>query len=315
MTEEIATRDAYGKALEQLGHENPNIIVLDADLSGSTKTGVFAKSFPERFINVGVAEQDLMGTAAGIAAMGKIVFASTFAMFATGRAWEPIRQSIVYPHLNVKVAASHAGLTVGEDGASHQALEDIALMRVLPHMVVLVPADAVETRAAVRAAVEWNGPCYIRLSRAKSPVLFDESYSFKIGKATVLRDGDDIALIACGIMVAEALKVAETLASKGIRATVVNMASVKPLDSATLLAVARRVRHVVTIEEHSILGGLGSAVAECLSEVCPKPIYRIGTRDEFGQSGNAADLMAHYRLTAPYMVEDILAFLRTGASV
>ena len=309
---EVATRDAYGKALEELGHERSDIIVLDADLSGSTKTGVFAKSFPHRFFNVGVAEQDLMATAAGFACMGKTVFASTFAVFATGRAWEPIRQSIAYPHLNVKVAASHAGLTVGEDGASHQALEDIALMRVLPNVSVFVPADAVETREVVRVAAATDGPCYIRLSRAKSKVLFDAaSYRFEIGKATVLKEGQEIAIFACGIMVAEALAVAEIVESHGFSASVVNVASIKPLDRETVVRVASRATLVVTLEEHSIIGGLGSAICECLSELLPRRVYRIGMRDTFGQSGPAPELLAHYRLTAPFIAEDILTVVRS----
>jgi transketolase len=280
-------------------------------LSGSTKTGVFAKSFPERFFNMGVAEQDLMGTAAGLACMGKIAFASTFAIFATGRAWEIVRQSIAYPHLNVKIAASHAGLTVGEDGASHQALEDITLMRALPGMTVIVPADSTETRAAVRAAAALDGPCYIRLSRAKSRVIFDEPHDFKIGKAQLLREGHDIALVACGIMVPEALEAAERLAEAGVRAAVVNMPCIKPLDAEFLSQLARSCRAIVTLEEHSIIGGLGSAVCEHLSAVSPMPVYRIGMRDEFGQSGSAQELLAHYRLTAPHITEDVHNFFRS----
>lgn len=310
---EIATREAYGKTLEALGHENPAIVVLDADLSGSTKTAVFAKSFPKRFFNMGVAEQDMMGTAAGLACMGKIVFASTFAIFATGRAWEIVRQSIAYPHLNVKIAASHAGLTVGEDGASHQALEDIAVMRALPNMAVFVPADAVETEKIVRAAVAWDGPCYIRLSRAKSKVIFDASHGFVPGKATVLRRGKDLALVACGLMVVEALEAAAILEQQGVQATVVNMSSVKPLDVSTLVQVARDVPYLVTLEEHSIIGGLGSAVAECLSEHNPRLLHRIGMKDQFGQSGEARQLLAHYRLTGLQIAEDVTDLLKGRA--
>ncbi|MFO1519510.1 MAG: transketolase family protein [bacterium] len=303
MAEQIATRDAYGKALAELGERNPKVVVLDADLSGSTKTAVFAKKFPERFFNMGVAEQDLMGTAAGFALMGKIAFASTFAVFATGRAWEIVRQSIVYPHLNVKICASHAGLTVGEDGASHQTVADVAIMRVLPGMTVLVPADAVETEQMVAAAAAHDGPVYIRLSRAKSPVVFDAGYSFKIGKAKALTEGKDLGIIACGLMVPHALEAAKILEKEGIHVTVVNCSTIKPLDEATILEVAKKTGVLITVEEHSILGGLGSAVSECLGEAHPVRVFRMGVRDEFGQSAPAEELLKHYRL----MPSDIAA--------
>jgi len=306
MSEQIATRDAYGKALAELGDQYPEIVVLDADLSGSTKTAVFAKKFPHRFFNMGVAEQDMMGTAAGFALDGKMPFVSTFAMFATGRAWEIVRQSIVYPHLNVKICASHAGLTVGEDGASHQTVMDIALMRVMPGMTVLVPADATETEKMVAAAARHEGPVYIRLSRAKSPVLFSADYSFQIGRARVLTEGDDIGIIACGLMVAHALEAQKILEKEGIGATVVNSSTIKPLDGETILSVAKKTKRILTVEEHSILGGLGGAVVEFLGSAFPVPVHRMGVKDEFGQSGTAEALLKHYRL----MPEDIASEAR-----
>ncbi len=302
MSEQIATRDAYGKKLAELGDKHPEIVVLDADLSGSTKTAIFAKKFPHRFFNMGVAEQDLMGTAAGLALTGKIAFASTFAMFATGRAWEIVRQSIAYPHLNVKICATHAGLTVGEDGASHQTVMDIALMRVIPGMTVLVPADAVETEKMIEAAALHNGPVYVRLSRAKMPVILNPKDEFQIGKAKILTEGKDLGLIACGLMVSHALEAQKILASQGIQATVVNASTIKPLDTTTLLQVAQKTKRIMTLEEHSIVGGLGSAVTEFLSETLPVPVHRIGVRDTFGQSGSAEALLKHYHL----MPEDIV---------
>lgn len=302
MTEQIATRDAYGKKLAEIGDKYPNIVVLDADLSCSTKTGIFAKKFPHRFFNMGVAEQDLMGTAAGFALTGKVPFVSTFAMFATGRAWEIVRNSIVYPHLNVKICATHAGLTVGEDGASHQTLVDVSLMRVLPGMTVLVPADGVETAQMIEAAYYTPGPVYVRLSRAKFPVIFGSDYKFEVGKFKILREGKDIALLACGLMVAHALEAAKVLSESGIEATVVNCSSIKPLDAETLLSVAQKTKCILTLEEHSILGGLGGAVSEYLSGVYPVPVHRIGVKDEFGQSGTAEDLLRAYHL----MPEDII---------
>jgi len=296
--EKIATRDAYGKALVALGEKNKEIVVLDADLSKSTKTADFAKVFPERFINMGIAEQNLMGFSAGLAAAGKIPFASTFAVFATGRAFEQIRNSIAYPQLNVKVAATHSGISVGEDGASHQAIEDIAIMRALPNMTVLVPADAEETAQIIQAAAEYKGPVYIRMGRLAVPVLFDENYKFEIGKANQIREGKDAAVIASGLMVAEALKAAEELSKQGIEIAVINCASIKPLDTETIIGIAKQTRAVVTAEEHSIIGGLGSAVAEVLSENYPVPLVRVGIKDTFGESGRPEELLVKYGLTA-----------------
>lgn len=305
MAEKQATREAYGKALLALGAENPNIVVLDADLSKSTKTAEFSKTYPERFINMGIAEQNMMGTAAGLAAAGKIPFASTFAVFATGRAFEQIRNSIAYPKLNVKIAATHAGITVGEDGATHQAIEDVAIMRALPNMTVLVPADGVETRQAIFAAAKMQGPVYIRMGRLELPVLFDENYHFEIGKANILRHGNDAAIVANGVMVAIALEAAEMLAQEGIRVTVVNAASVKPFDTETLVQVAKQVKAVVTAEEHTIIGGLGSAVAEVLAEAWPLPLVRVGLQDTFGESGRPYELLEKYGLTKESLVQAV----------
>lgn len=302
MVEKIATRDAYGKALAGLGHLNSDIVVLDADLSGSTKTAVFAREFPQRFFNMGIAEANMMGTAAGLAAAGKIPFASTFAVFATGRAFDQVRNSICYPQLNVKIAATHAGLTVGEDGASHQSVEDIALMRVLPHMTVLVPADGPETELAVRAAAEYVGPVYLRLGRPQVPVIFGTDYSFEIGKAALLREGSDVTLVACGYMVGPALAAAKMLAAKGIEARVLNMSTIKPLDGDALLVAARETGAIVTAEEHSIIGGLGSAVAELLSQEYPVPVLRVGIQDTFGESGPPEELLEKYGLTGADIV-------------
>lgn len=303
--EKIATRDAYGKALAKLGEENADIVVLDADLSKSTKTADFAKVFPERFFNMGIAEQNLIGFAAGLAAAGKIPFASTFAVFATGRAFEQIRNSVAYPQLNVKIAATHAGISVGEDGASHQAVEDLALMRSVPNMTVLVPADAVETYQVIRSAVQHNGPVYIRMGRLAVPVLFGESYAFTIGKANVIREGRDVAIFSIGLMVGEALKAADELKNKGIEAAVVNCASLKPLDEETVIRVAGSAGAVVTAEEHSIIGGLGSAVAELLSEKQDKfiPLEKVGIKDTFGESGKPEELLAKYGLTADEIIK------------
>lgn len=300
--DKIATRDAYGKALAQLGGENKDIVVLDADLSKSTKTVDFGKVFPDRFFNMGIAEQNLMGFAAGLAAAGKIPFASTFAVFATGRAFEVIRNSVAYPKLNVKIAATHAGISVGEDGGSHQAVEDIAIMRSLPNMVVLAPADAQETFQVIKAALAYKGPVYIRMGRLAVPVLFDDSYQFQIGKANILREGQDVTVVANGLMVAEALLAAEELKGQGIEVTVVNCASIKPLDAETIVNAAKQTGAVVTAEEHSIIGGLGSAVAEVLSENYPVPLVRVGIRDTFGESGRPEELLAKYGLTSKEIV-------------
>lgn len=305
----IATREAYGKKLAELGDKYPNIVVLDADLSGSTKTEVFAKKFPNRFFNMGVAEQDLMGTAAGLAASGKIAFVSSFAMFAAGRAWEPLRQSIAYPHLNVKICASHAGLTVGEDGASHQIIEDIALMRVIPGMHVFVPSDAIETEKVLEAAVEIDGACYIRLCRAKSPVLFDASYSFKPGKGNVIRTGKDVCVFTNGFMTAAVLEAAKKLEASGVNCTVVNMASIKPIDEELIVQIAKSHRLLFSAEEHNVMGGFGSAIAEVLTTRYPQRLIRLGVQDVFGQSGSYQAVLAHYKLDADGLAESIKKFL------
>ena len=294
----IATRDAYGEALAELGAINDKVVVLDADLSKSTKTNDFKKVYPERFFNLGIAEQNLLGTAAGFAAAGKIPFASSFAVFAVGRAYDQIRNSIAYPNLNVKIAATHAGLTVGEDGGSHQMLEDIALMRAVPNMTVIVPADGVETKQVVMAAAEHQGPVYIRLGRPKVPVLLGDDYKFEIGKGVVLKEGTDVTLVGTGIMVSKAMEAADLLAADGISAAVVNISTIKPLDNALITEMAQKTGAVVTAEEHSIYGGLGSAVAEVLVETCPVPMARVGVEDKFGESGLPDELLEKYGLTA-----------------
>jgi transketolase len=296
--QKVATRDAYGDALVGLGKKRNDVVVLDADLSGSTKTSKFAKAFPDRFFNIGIAEQDMMGTAAGLAIAGKLPFVSTFAVFATGRAWEQVRQSICYPNLSVKIVASHAGVTVGEDGGSHQSVEDIAVMRVIPHMTVIVPADGPETVQAIEAAALHKGPCYVRVGRNKVPTLFGADYTFKIGKAHVFHEGKDAAIIATGIMVAEALKARDLLKAEGIDAGVINMSTIKPLDAGAVIAAAKRCGAIVTAEEHSIIGGLGGAVAEVLAESAPAPLVRIGVKDTFGTSGDYEGLLNHYGLSA-----------------
>lgn len=298
----IATREAYGEALAEIGEEIKDIVVLDADLSGSTKTAIFAKKYPERFFNMGIAEQNLMSTAAGFATCGKIPFASTFAIFATGRAFEQVRNSICYPKLNVKIAATHAGLTVGEDGATHQSIEDLAIMRALPNMTVINPADGVEARKAVKAAALYKGPVYLRFGRLAVENIFDEDYKFEIGKGTILKEGTDIAIIATGIMVGEALKAAAVLESDGIKAMVVNIHTLKPIDEDIVLKAAE-CGAVITAEEHTIIGGLGSAVAEVLAEKKPTPMRRIGVRDKFGQSGKPQELLKLYNLTAEDIVK------------
>jgi transketolase len=309
-----STRVEYGKTLAQLGAENPQIVVLDADLSGSTQTHHFAKAFKDRFFNMGIAEQDLMGTAAGLALGGKIPFASTFAMFATGRAWEQIRQTIAYGNLNVKIVASHGGVTVGEDGGSHQALEDLALMRILPNMVVLVPADGPQTRAMTRWAAAYHGPVYMRTGRMAVPVIHEESYAFELGRGTVLREGRDVTLMGIGIMVQACLEAAAELAQDGIQARIVNLACLKPLDWELVLDSARRTGAVVTAEEHMATGGLGSAVGEVLGEHCPTPLKRIGLRDTFGMSGKPEDLLKHYGLTADDIKQAALNVLARKAN-
>lgn len=298
----IATRDAYGNALVKLGQINEDIVVLDADLAGSTKTGKFKENFPQRFFNVGVAEQNLIGTAAGFALSGKIPFASSFAIFATGRAFEQIRNTVAYPKLNVKIAATHAGLTVGEDGASHQALEDIAIMRAIPNMTVLVPADGVEAEQAVMAAANIDGPVYLRLGRPGVPVLYGDDYSFQIGQANLLRQGNQVGIVATGVMVSIALEAAEALAQEGIEAAVLNMSTIKPLDTTSLVQLARTTGALVTAEEHNIMGGLGSAVAETVAEHHPVPVLRVGVEDVFGQSGTPNELLTEYDLTKEHIM-------------
>lgn len=299
--EKIATRVAYGKTIVEVGKTNPKVVVLDADLSASTQTKHFAKEFSERFFNVGVAEQNLIVTAAGIAMGGYIPFVSTFAIFATGRAWEMVRLSVCYQELDVKICATHAGLTVGEDGASHQTVEDIALMRVIPNMRVIVPADGIETDRVIRKIAETKGPFFVRLARAATPIIFGDDYKFEIGKGHLIREGNDITIIACGLMTVHAIEAAKILEGKGISATVINMSSIKPIDREMIVKWAKKTGKVITAEEHSIIGGLGGAVCEVLSEECPTPVKRLGVCDEFGQSGPANDLIAHYHL----MPEDI----------
>ena len=300
----IATRESYGNALVELGKEHDDIVVFDADLAGATKTSTFKKAFPERHINAGIAEGNMIAMAAGVSTMGLVPFASSFAMFAAGRAFEQIRNSIGYPHLNVKVCATHGGISVGEDGASHQCCEDFALMRSIPGMVVMSPADDVEARAMVKAAYEYEGPVYIRLGRSAVPVFHEEEgYSFEIGKGEVLRDGTDVAIIANGLLVAEAIEAGKVLAEAGISARVINMATIKPLDEELVLKAAQECGRVITCEEHSIIGGLGEAVCGLLSEKCPTPVRRIGVNDEFGHSGPAGALLKQFGLSAEHIVE------------
>ncbi|MEG1311879.1 MAG: transketolase family protein [Romboutsia sp.] len=301
----IATREAYGKALVKLGEVNDNIVVLDADLSKSTKTNDFYKAFPDRFFNMGIAEQNLIGAACGFAASGKIPFASSFAMFATGRAFEIIRNSAAYPKLNVKVCATHAGLTVGEDGASHQSVEDIAIMRAIPNMTVLVPADGIETEQMIFAAAKFNGPMYVRLGRSAVPTLFDENYKFEIGKGVVVREGNDATIIACGIMVNEAILAHEALKSEGINVRVINMSTIKPIDKEVIINAAKETGAIVTAEEHSIIGGLGSSVSEVVSEECPVIVKKVGVQDTFGESGTPNELLKKYGLTSDDIVKSV----------
>lgn len=298
-----ATRAAYGHALKTEVYKNPNVVVLEADLGNATKSNAFKEVAPERYFNMGISEQDLIGTAAGFAAAGKIPLASTFAVFATGRAFEQVRNSVCYPKLNVKICATHAGLTVGADGGSHQAIEDISLMRTLPNMTVINPADAKEAEAAVLAAIDYQGPVYIRLGRAETKDIHDDSYHFEWGKAEVLRQGSDVSIFATGIMMAKALDAAETLAKRGIQAEVINVHTIKPLDEETVIASAKKTGKVVTAEEHSIIGGLGSAVAEVLARQCPTKQAFVGVQDSFGESGSPDDLLEKYGLTAEAIVK------------
>jgi len=305
----IATRESYGNALVELGREHADVVVLDADLAGATKTSTFKKEFPDRHFDCGIAEGNMMAVAAGIASMGMVPFASTFAMFAAGRAFEQVRNSIGYPHLNVKIGATHGGISVGEDGASHQCCEDFALMRSIPGMTVICPADDVEARAAVKAAYEFEGPVYLRFGRSGVPVFHDEDFRFEIGKGEVLQDGNDIAIIATGIMVGEAIKAGEELRSEGINARVINLSTIKPLDEELVLKAAEECGKIVTCEEHSIIGGLGEAVSSLLSEKLPTPVRRIGVNDEFGHSGPAADLLRDFGLSAENIVATAKDFI------
>lgn len=306
----IATRESYGNALKGLGAEYPQLVVLDADLAAATKTGIFKKAYPERHIDCGIAECNMVGIAAGLSLVGKIPFVSSFAMFAAGRAFEQVRNSVGYPHLNVKIGATHAGITVGEDGASHQCNEDIALMRTIPGMVVMCPSDDVEARAAVRAAVEYVGPVYIRFGRAAVPVINDRpDYHFEIGKGTIVREGTDVTIVATGICVDSSLGAARKLAADGISAEVINICTIKPLDEELILNSAKKTGKVVTVEEHSVIGGLGSAVCDCLSAKLPTLVKKLGMQDVFGESGSAAALVAKYGLDAEGVYRSVKEFL------
>lgn len=300
-----ATRDAYGKALVELGQLHDDIVVLDADLSKSTKTADFAKAFPERFINAGIAEQNMVGMAAGLAAAGKVVFASSFAIFAAGRAFEQVRNSLAYANLNVKICATHSGITVGEDGGSHQSVEDIAIMRSIPNLTVIVPSDGASTRLALRKLYEHQGPAYLRLGRSAPPVIYQDGVDFQIGRGIELRDGQDATIIACGTMVSLALQAAQALAEEGIQVSLVDMHTIKPLDKDLIVRKARETGAILTVEEHSIIGGLGGAVCEAVSENCPVPVKRMGIDDIFGQSGSPDELMQHYGLTVDKIIENI----------
>ncbi|MBQ9531345.1 MAG: transketolase family protein [Eubacterium sp.] len=306
----IATRESYGNALKELAEEGAEkLVVLDADLSAATKTGIFKKAFPEKHINCGIAEANMMCVAAGFATMGFVPFASSFAMFAAGRAFEQVRNSIGYPHLNVKIGATHAGISVGEDGASHQCCEDFALMRAIPGMVVVCPADDVEAKQAVKAAYKHEGPVYLRFGRLAVPVFHDESYKFEIGKGEVIREGSDVTIIANGLMVAEAIEAGKQLEKYGINAEIINIATIKPLDEELVIASAKKTGKVITVEEHNIIGGLGEAVSSALSEKCPTPVKRIGVNDEFGHSGPAKDLLKQFGLSAENIVKTVKAFI------
>ena len=307
----IATRDSYGNALVELGKEHENLVVLDADLAAATKTGVFKKAFPERHIDCGIAECNMAGIAAGLATTGKVPFMSTFAMFAAGRAFEQVRNSIGYPHLNVKIGATHAGISVGEDGATHQCNEDIALMRTIPGMVVINPSDDIEAKAAVKAAYEHVGPVYLRFGRLAAPVINDNpDYKFELGKGVLLKEGKDLTIVATGLMVSAALEAAEMLKKDGVDAEVINIHTIKPLDEDLIVASTKKTGKVVTVEEHSVIGGLGSAVCDCLSEKAPTPVKKIGVNDVYGESGPAAALLHKYGLDAEGVYESVKAFLK-----
>ena len=307
----IATRESYGNALVELGKEKENLVVLDADLAGATKTGIFKKAFPERHVDCGIAESNMMGIAAGLSTTGLVPFASSFAMFAAGRAFEQIRNSIGYPHLNVKIGATHAGISVGEDGATHQCNEDIALMRTIPGMTVIVPSDDVEAKAAVKAAYEMDGPVYLRFGRLAVPVINDnEDYKFEIGKGVILREGKDVTIVATGLCVSSALDAAELLKAEGIDAKVINIHTIKPLDKELIVAAAKETGQIVTVEEHSVIGGLGGAVSEALSEEYPVPVKRIGVNDQFGYSGPATALVEKFGLDGKGIAESVKEFLK-----
>lgn len=306
----IATRESYGNSLKELAEEFPNLVVLDADLAAATKTGIFRKAYPDRHIDCGIAEENMMGVAAGLSLVGKIPFVSSFAMFAAGRAFEQVRNSIGYPHLNVKIGATHGGISVGEDGATHQCCEDIALMRTIPGMTVIVPSDDVEARAAVKAAAAMEGPVYMRFGRLAVPVINDEDYKFEIGKGCVLKEGTDVAIIANGLCVAESLEAAKKLEAEGISAKVINMATVKPLDEELVLAAAKETGKVVTVEEHSVIGGLGSAVCDVLSEKLPTPVLKIGVNDVFGHSGPAVELVKEFGLDGDSIAAKVKDFVK-----
>jgi transketolase len=306
----IATRQAYGEALAELGDKYENLVVMDADLAASTKTAMFGKKFPDRFFDCGIAEGNMASMAAGLAASGKVVFASSFAMFATGRAYEQIRNSIGYPHLNVKIAATHGGITVGEDGATHQCLEDVSLMRNIPGMVVMVPSDYVEAKAAVQAAVDHNGPVYLRFGRSNVPVINDrEDYKFEMGKGIVLKEGKDVTIIATGICVDSALRAEEMLRADGIDAEIINIHTIKPLDEELVTASAKKTGKIVTVEEHSVIGGLGSAVCDCICKNYPVPVMKVGMQDVFGTSASADELMRRFRLDGQGVYEQVKEFL------
>lgn len=310
VVKKVATRESYGNALKELAEEFPGLVVLDADLATATKTSIFKKAYPDRHIDCGIAESNMMGVAAGLSLVGKIPFVSSFAMFAAGRAFEQVRNSIGYPHLNVKIGATHAGITVGEDGATHQCNEDIALMRTIPGMVVMCPADDVEARAAVRAALEYEGPVYIRFGRAAVPVINDRpDYRFEIGKGSIVREGTDVTIVATGICVDSALGTAEKLAAEGVSAQVVSICTIKPLDEDIIVNSARKTGRVVTVEEHSVIGGLGSAVCDCLCAKLPTPVKKLGMQDVFGESGSAAALVQKYGLDADGVYASVKEFL------
>jgi len=301
----IATRQSYGEALAKLGEENENIVVLDADLSTATKTNIFAKKFPDRFVNVGIAEQNLIGTAAGLATYGKIPFVSTFAVFAAGRAYDQIRNSVCYPKLNVKICATHAGITVGEDGATHQMLEDLSLMRTLPNMTVISPSDDTQTRWAIEEASKLEGPVYVRLARLATPVIYDENQKFKIGKMVQLGEGTDATVFATGVMVAESLKAQQELAKEGINIRVIDVHTVKPIDREMIVRCAKETKKIITIEDHSVIGGLGSAICEVLAEEYPTKVIRMGMKDRFGKSGKAEQLLKYFAMDSEALIEEL----------